>query len=216
MARTNIDLERRKAIGEKRKARTRARILAAALELYGEPNGLYTRVEDITSLAGITRPTFYSHFSSMEELRTALTYEVMHSFLEQVAAVLDRIDDPAERTAVAIRHYLHRALVDRKWARSMINISAGGFVFGAETAEHALQTIAKGIQSGTFIVRNAVMGRDIVLGTSFGAICSILRDEADSDCPELIASYTLTALGVAAERARHISTLPLPDISWPP
>ena len=216
MARTNIDLERRKKIGEKRKARTRARILAAAFDLYGEPNGLYTRVEDVTLLAGITRPTFYSHFCSMDELRTALTYEVMHGFLEQVAAVLDRIDDPAERTAVAIRHYLHRALVDTKWARSMINISAGGFVFGAETAEHALQTIAKGIQSGTFIVRSAVMGRDIVLGTTFGAICSILRDEADSDCPELIAAYTLTALGVAADRARYISTLPLPAIACTP
>ena len=213
MARINIDLERRKAIGKKRKARTRARILAAAFDLYGEPNGLYTRVEDISALAGITRPTFYKHFSSMDELRTALTYEVMHSFLEQVAAVLNRIDDPAERTSVAIRHYLHRALVDTKWARSMINISAGGFVFGAETAEHALGTIEKGIQSGAFIVRSAVMGRDIVLGTSFGAICSILRDEVDSDCPELIASYTLTALGVAAERARQIATLPLPDIT---
>lgn len=213
MARINIDLERRREIGEERKARTRASILAAAFDLYGEPNGLYTRVEDIASLAGITRPTFYSHFSSMDELRTALTYEVMHGFLEQVAAVLDQIDDPAERTAVAIRHYLRRALVDPKWARSMINISAGGFIFGAESAEHALQTIKSGIRSGAFSVRSAVMGRDIVLGASFGALCSILRGEAEKDCPELIAACTLTALGLPADRARYLSKLPLPDIA---
>ena len=216
MTKARINLQRRKEIGEERKARTRARIFAAAFDLYGNPNGLYTRVEDITSKAGITRPTFYGHFSSLDELRSALTYEVMHEFLGQVKAILAQIDDPAERTAVAIRYYLKRALVDEKWARSMIIISIGGFLFGAETAQHALTTIEDGIRSGRFSVRSAVMGRDIVLGTTFGAICSILRGEADLDGPEVIAAHTLTALGVPLKKAREIATMPLPSLPQVP
>ena len=216
MAKARINLQRRKEIGEERKARTRTRILAAAFDLYGDPNGLYTCVEDITSKAGITRPTFYSHFSSLDELRSALTYEAMHEFLEQVKVVLGQIPDPAERTAVAIRYYLQRALVDKKWARSMINISVGGFLFGAETVQHALETIDDGIRSGRFSVRSAVMGRDIVLGTAFGAICSILRGQAHPEDPELIAAHTLTALGVPLDAAHEIATRPLPPLPAEP
>lgn len=210
MAKAKIDLKRRKEIGEERKTRTRSKILSAAFDLFGNKNGLYTRVEDITSAAQITRTTFYAHFCSMDELREALCHEVTHEFLSRVLRVLGEIEDPAEQTATAIRYYLKRAQADRMWAQSMINISTGGFLFGAETARQALATIQGGIDAGIFNVRSAVIGRDLVLGTTFGAICSILRDEADEDCPEYMAFYTLIALGVAAEWAARVVEAPLP------
>jgi hypothetical protein len=40
VASTRIDLERRAEIGRERRARTRARIVAAAFDLFGDENGL--------------------------------------------------------------------------------------------------------------------------------------------------------------------------------
>jgi len=71
-------------LGKIRRAKTRAKIIAAAFELFGEEEGLYARIEDVSQRAGITRATFYDHFSGMSELRDAVTDEVTHDFLTAV------------------------------------------------------------------------------------------------------------------------------------
>lgn len=65
MARNEIDLERRAEIGREKRARTRAKIVSSAFELFGNDEGLYSRIEDIAKAAGVTRATFYYHFSGM-------------------------------------------------------------------------------------------------------------------------------------------------------
>ena len=64
--------ERRLEVGRQRRARTRANIVAAAFDLFGSEEGLFTRIEDIAAKAGVTRATFYNHFSGMAELRAAI------------------------------------------------------------------------------------------------------------------------------------------------
>jgi AcrR family transcriptional regulator len=97
-----IDMKRRAEIGQQKRARTRARILAATFELYGRENGLFTRVEEICLAADVTRQTFYNHFNSMEDLREALTYEVTHDFLVAVTNAVISLPDAAERSSAAM------------------------------------------------------------------------------------------------------------------
>lgn len=55
-----------------RKQATRARITAAALALFTEGGYLESTVEDIISAAGVSRWTFYAHFSNKADLLSAL------------------------------------------------------------------------------------------------------------------------------------------------
>jgi AcrR family transcriptional regulator len=215
LARTEADSQRRIEIGKERRARTRAKIVAAAFELFGEENGLYVRIEDIAARAGITRPTFYDHFSGMAELRDAVTYEMTHDFLLAVSHTVSLLDDPRERASAAIRFYLGRVREDARWGWSMINLSANGVIFGAETCRQAEQTVREGIAMGKLGIGNSAIGRDIVMGASLAAMATMLRDDPGEDYPRQMAESILMGMGVPAADASEISRRPAPRLVTP-
>ena len=202
----------RSATGQARRARTRARIIATAFELFGEEGGLPVRIEDIATRAGITRMTFYNHFSGMGELREAVGFELTHDFLTAVTAAISTLDDPRERASAAIRFYLLRVIGDPSWGWSMLNLSSGGSFFGTETYERAEQTVREGIEGGLLAVSDSALGRDLVLGTALAAIASILKGQQAAERPEAVAAMILEGLGVAASEARAIAHRPLPAL----
>ncbi len=209
------DAERRIEIGRERRARTRAKIIAAAFEIFGEENGLYARIEDIAGRAGITRPTFYNHFSGMPELRDAVTYELTHEFLTAVSHTISVLEDPRERASAAIRFYLARVRQDPKWAWSMINLSASGFIFGVETHREAEATVSAGLAAGTLVLPCSAIGRDIILGSSLAAMTTMLRFDPGEDYPIVMVQTILIAMGVPADQAFEISHRPLPPLVSP-
>jgi AcrR family transcriptional regulator len=201
------------AAGRKRKAENRARIIAAAFTIFGKENGLYARVEDIAEQAGVTRATFYNHFAGMIELREALTHEVAHDFLTAVTATIAAMPDARDRSAAAIRFYLRRAMADPRWGWSMLNLSANGLIFGAETFHQAGQTVREGKEAGVFRIASVDLGRDILLGSCVAALSTILRGQAADDYPEAVAGHILVGLGVPHDDARRIANQPLPPLT---
>ena len=197
-----INQERRAEIGRERRARTRAKIIAAAFDVFGDEAGLYAGIEDVAGKADLTRATVYNHFSSMAELREALAFEVTHDFLQAVTRTISNMPDARDRSACAVRFYLRRAASDRRWAWSMINLSATGFIFGAETFRQAEQTIREGVDDGVFPLPSVDLGRDLLLGTTLAAMGSIVRGAPAEDYPEMVASQILFGLGVPLEQAR--------------
>ncbi len=215
LPRKKVDPGRRAEIGRERRARTRAKIIAAAFEIFGDENGLFARIEDVVEKAGVTRATFYNHFSGMVELREALAHEVTHDFLTAVTHAISAMPDARERSAVAVRFYLRRAKEDTRWAWSMLNMSASGIIFGSETHRQAGQTVNEGIAEGVFPIGSYAMGRDLLLGTTLAAMGSIVREEMADEYPEVIAGYILHALRVPFDEAREIAHRPLPELQSP-
>lgn len=203
----------RTAVGQKRRAATRARIVAAAFAIFGDENGLFARIEDVVEQAGVTRATFYNHFAGMEELREAVTREVTHDFLKAVTDAVEKIEDSREQCTVAVRFYLHRAQTDRRWALSMLNMSATGQIFGAETFAQALRTITTGVENGSLPIPSPDLGRDILLGVTLAAMGSIAKRDMAADYPEVVAGYILCGLGVERSEAKKIAHLPLPPLA---
>ncbi len=211
--RHRIDPARRAEIGRDRRLKTRARILAAAFEAFGHESGLFTTIEQIAAAAGITRTTFYNHFTGMEALREALTDGIAHDFLVAVTQALATLPDPAERTAAAIRFYLARAGQDSRWAWSMLNLSANGVIFGAETHRQAEDTVRDGIASGRFRLSGSAVGRDLTLGGTLAALGTQVRQPTPPGFAEDVACHILMGLGVAAADSAAIARRPLPPLA---
>lgn len=215
MARKQVDPDRRAEIGRERRIRTRAKIVAAAFEVFGDEAGLYARIEDVAEKAGVTRATFYNHFTGMAELREALTVEVTHAFLEAVTEAISQLPDARNRSACAVRFYLRRASTDTRWAWSMINMSAAGTIFGAETFRQAEQTLREGVAEGVFVLPSVELGRDLLLGTTLAAMASIVRGGMPDDYPEVVAGRILFGLGVPFGDAMTCAQAPLPPFKSP-
>ncbi|ALJ21483.1 TetR/AcrR family transcriptional regulator [Microbacterium sp. No. 7] len=76
----------------KRREQTRARLLDAAHEVFGEVGMDAASVEMICERAGFTRGAFYSNFESKEDLLLALITQLARQKLDEIAARVDTLD----------------------------------------------------------------------------------------------------------------------------
>lgn len=193
-----------------RRERTRRRVLDAAFALMGHERGLAVRIEEICAEAGISRGTFYNYFTGLEQVFDALSFDLSHDFNSAVLATMARMEDMAARADAAMRYYLERAHSNPQWGWAMVHISAAGPLFGAETFASALATVEDGIARGEFVVEDARVARDMILGTALAAMISQLREGADPDRPKRVARLILRALGVPGDRVEDVVSRPLP------
>lgn len=209
-----VDLKRRAEIGKDRRARTRNLILAAAFDVFGRPNGFFTSIDIICTTAGISRATFYNHFSSVEEIYSALTEELAHDYLVKVVEANSQMPDVAERMSMALRLYLERCRLDHKWGWGMVNICAGGPLFGAETYAQVKKDLEDGMASKRFNLVSADIGRDIVMGTVLSAMITQLRTVQHSSYPSRVVKRIMIAIGVEEDAADELVKRDLPKIEY--
>ncbi|MFJ9176681.1 TetR/AcrR family transcriptional regulator [Streptomyces sp. NPDC102360] len=106
----------------KRRARTRQRLLDAALDVFAEEGFGRSTVEQVCERAGFTRGAFYSNFSSLDELFLALWEERSARMLDDVRTALAGID-PDDPEA-AVRAAIDATPVDDAWFRITAEFTA--------------------------------------------------------------------------------------------
>lgn len=95
----------------KKGALTRARLLAAAKEVFEEEGLLDARISDITARANLAQGTFYTYFTSKQEIFREVALRVDEELGAPLGdVILDRASSatPQERIRAAIRLYLER------------------------------------------------------------------------------------------------------------
>lgn len=193
--------------------RTRAALLRAAISVLGTEGGRLTTVDNVISASGMARGTFYNYFDSRERLFTEVAYELSHDFNRALDASLAGGADPARRASTWIRQYLKRVRADRRWGWAFVNVSLNGpRLFGDESYNEALQTIAAGCATGVFNVSNREAALDVALGGVLVSAMTILQGPTSPDHPEATAELVLRALGMPSSQARRLVSAPLPEL----
>lgn len=208
-SRRTRDARRRAQVGAARRARTRQRLLLAALALFGRPQGRNTRIEDVCRRAQVSRGTFYNHFDDLADLLAALCDALTAEFDAAVHATFGQFATPAQRTAVAVRYYLHAPRADARWGWALVNSSVGSRLYDEELARHVRASIQEGIDAGQFRLPSADLGCDLLLGTSISATLAVLGGSVARDYPEQVARQLLLALGATARVADAATRTPL-------
>jgi len=211
-ARRNIDQKRRAEIGAEKRSRTQADLLNAALELFGQPHGRNTRIEDVCAKAQVSRGTFYNYYPGIEALLEALSDEVTGAFDAAVHEAFEAFDGPTARTSAAMRYYLHAALVDSRWGWAVINSSVGRTLYSKNITVRVRESIQEGIDAGDFTLDSADVGRDILLGTGISATISMLQGGTAPDYPEKIARQVLLSFGASKAVATALTNQPMSQL----
>ncbi|WP_372350556.1 TetR/AcrR family transcriptional regulator [Streptomyces sp. KL116D] len=147
----------------KRRARTRQRLLDAALHVFAEEGFGRSTVEQVCDRAGFTRGAFYSNFSSLDELFLALWEERSARMLDDVRDALAGID-PDDPEA-AVRAAIDATPVDDAWYR-----------ITAEFTAHALRTpgLRRVVAAREEAIRDAILP---VFVTALGRLGRQVTDE---------------------------------------
>jgi len=79
---------------ERRKEARPAEIVAAALQLFADRGFAATRLEDVATVAGVSKGTVYLYFESKEQLFEAVVREAIAPRIEWAEAMVDAFEGP--------------------------------------------------------------------------------------------------------------------------
>jgi AcrR family transcriptional regulator len=117
---------RRKA-PDQRRAERRARLEAAAVELYGTHGYAQTSIEQLCTAASVSTRTFYEEYPSRDALLAELHDQLNGRALDAVVTALAGVptDSVAERAAAGCAAYFGVMTADARWARVALIESVG-------------------------------------------------------------------------------------------
>src|SRR5262249_19810630 len=79
---------------ERRKEARPAEIVAAALQLFSDRGFAATRLDDVATVAGVSKGTVYLYFESKEQLFEAVVREAVAPNIARAEALVDAFDGP--------------------------------------------------------------------------------------------------------------------------
>lgn len=112
-----ISLERRAAIGEAKRARTRASILDAARTCYAAERTTPVTVDAVVQAAGLAKGTFYLHFQDLAALEAELGEALLADLGERLEPARLAVRDPVTRMATAVTILLRDLAAEPTQAR---------------------------------------------------------------------------------------------------
>lgn len=164
---------------QRRRARNRAALLEAAIELFQQQGTRATKVEEICERADVARRTFFNHFESREHLYR----EIALQRAEQMAGILDqRAADPRPMTErlpallAEIAAYLSARPAYRELVSEMLALrfdSGGEATHDGALGQAVRRFVAAGVSRGEIGDRHPV---DVLSDLLLGAITTALSN----------------------------------------
>nr|WP_244960419.1 TetR/AcrR family transcriptional regulator [Eoetvoesiella caeni] len=203
--------DHRTRAGLARREKTRALLMKSALAVFAEKGPDLPVIEDFIAAAGVARGTFYNYFRTTGELLAALTGAMSDEVLAVVDAEVLKFDDPAVRICTGTRLYVGMACRYPIWGMFLARIGSRHAVRGKLLDTYLTRDIETGVQAKRFAVPNAVVVRDIILGSIFFGLETILTEPSIENHVEEMMYVVLHGIGLSKEEARAIAFMPLPE-----
>lgn len=204
-------VDHRTLVGIQRRAETRSRIVEAALQVYSRMGADAPVIDDFVKAAGVSRGTFYNHFTTTAELLEA----TIDFFAEALAqAIVDAIDPAADvvaSAATAMRLHLHWVTADPKVCAFFAKVPRVGEI----GRRHAQAQYRRGVASGAFLPMADHAASDLMFGTVNETVRRVARSPDEPKCLDQVVVAVLTGLGVAAPKIQKVMAQPLPPLDRP-
>ena len=200
----------------RRRAQTRAKLVAAAGALFARQGVDNTRINEITEKADVGFGSFYNHFESKEAIVEAVLADTIAAQGAALEAVTAGLDDPAETVAVAHRYFVNLARTDPDWAWLLIRFNLSHNIALAALGPFAQRDLERGVSAGRFNVPD----KRVALFASGGALLAVMRAVLDGQAPKNAGRHhaegVLRLLGLSPQDAAEVTGRPMPKVPSTP
>ena len=199
-------------VGAQRRGKTRLRLLQSALVVFAEKGIDATVIDDVIAAAGVSRGTFYNHFRTTSELLLALATAMSDEVLAVVDPVVLSLGDPVVRFSAGTRLYMQTALRYPTWGRFITSVGTRIAARGQLIDICLSRDLTDALAAKRVTVTDLLVARDIVLGSIFYGIETVLTEPTHEHHAEQLVATFLRGMGVAAGEADEIAFMPLPEV----
>jgi AcrR family transcriptional regulator len=197
---------------ERRKARTRANLLAAARHLFAGRGVEHTTIAEIADHAEIAIGSFYNYFSTKDELLDAVIEEALSEQLHLLQLRQSQVSDPAERVSIAHRHLVRVVVTDSDWAWLLVRLEFPRRVARSLLGDTVRRDLHAGIRTGRFQMTNTTLALNASAGALFAVIHAHLLGEGSGNADSEHAEGVLRGFGLDPVEAAVIARRPLPEV----
>ncbi|WP_445948188.1 TetR/AcrR family transcriptional regulator [Sphingorhabdus sp.] len=186
-------------------ARSRARLIDAALAVFARQGLEAASINEIAREADMANGTFYLHFKDKDELTSVVALSVADEIVRQLDAAMADIDDAAERVSLGTRQFIHIAFERPNWGWAFARAFWVLPRLRIEVGRYMRQDIERGVAHGAFPVTVddfvIEMVGSLVSSALFARMNGTVGPEAGSRAAEL----QLRLLGVDPDRAKALA-----------
>jgi AcrR family transcriptional regulator len=198
---------------DRRKARTRAALIAAARELLAARDPAEVSIQEITDTADVGFGSFYNHFATKTELFDAAVVEVLEEHGALFDAITAGIEDPAEVFAASLRMTARLPKTHPQLAKIIERTGMGYLTRPDGLAPRALRDLQRAKDAGRFDIDDPTVALACTAGALFGVLHLALmnpRPAAIDRASDELARNVLRMFGVPSDEAREIVSRKLP------
>ncbi|AQZ63005.1 hypothetical protein BKM31_17435 [[Actinomadura] parvosata subsp. kistnae] len=197
---------------DRRKARTRAALIAAAQRLLAEQRGTEASIQQITDSADVGFGSFYNHFTSKAELFDAAISQALSDHADVLRQATAHLDDPAEIFAASVRLTARLGDTHPQLARILLHTGLPYLTAGQGMPLHALRDLQAAHAAGRLDIGDPELAVACVGGALLGAL-QLLHARPGLDTGAAIEQVTVNLLrmfGLDASEAHRLATRPSP------
>lgn len=198
--------------GMGKRERTRAQLIASAIQVFASRGVAATTVQEIANVAGMTTGTVYNHFATKEDMVQQVAIWLAQTLCQRITDSQQGIKEGAERMAIGNRRYIWLAEQSPAWALMMLDIAVAAPHLADIVNEFVLADLRLGVAQKSFQIPSETAALNMVNGTIMQAMQSVALGHAPPDHASEVSAMVLCGLGIPFEIANEISRRPLPSL----
>jgi AcrR family transcriptional regulator len=206
-----VDLARRAQIGQDKRARTRAVLVAAAKSLFSSRSIESVTIDEIVAEARLAKGTFYTHFEDLDALTAAIADELVAAFDDLMQPTRLAIADPLDRVAFGCNAFIEKAVEDPAWAQVVARMARFHPAVGEGTRRHLLEDLRRALKDIGAPAPSLELALEIAVGLMLQALSAFAERRVSYDDREPALVALLRAIGADGRRIRStMARLPQP------
>ena len=183
-------------------ARTRARLMDAAVSVFARVGFEAASVNEIAQTADVANGTFYLHFKDKDEIVSAVAYRIAGDIARQLDEAMTDMDDAIERTCFATRQFIDIGCSEPEWGWAIFRAAWFLPALRMRSNQYLRADLQRGARQGSFSVKIDHFLVDMFGSMVLTALFGRLTGEADEDAGSRVAELQLRMLGVPAAKAK--------------
>ncbi|MFD6893789.1 TetR/AcrR family transcriptional regulator [Rhodococcus sp. NPDC060086] len=198
---------------QRRREKTRARLIDAARTLVAERGVDAVGLSDITEAADLGVGTFYNYFQSRDEIVEAVAEASIESLGARMDLMTAGMDDAAEIFSSSLRHLVRHAISDPLWGWFVVRLGVAHPKLIDILGPRAARDLRQGVDAGRFTIADVDMTTACVFGALLSTLHYVISAPVQDGIDEVFAQAMLCMVGVTPGEARDIAARPLPELS---
>jgi AcrR family transcriptional regulator len=186
-------------------ARTRGRLMDAAVSIFARVGYAAASVNEIAQAAEVANGTFYLHFKGKDDIAATVAFRIAADVARQLNDAMAYIESAVERTSFATRQFVDLAYREPQWGWALFH--AVGYMpeLRKQVVTYLTADLELGVAQGAFKVKVDDFLVDMFASMVMTALFGRLRGDAGPEAGSKVAELQLRMLGVPAARAHRVA-----------